>query len=158
MVIREIIERRALQIDDSDHSSFVDQRHHEFRFRLGVDRDVSRILGDVTHADRLVVQSGRPHQALTQRHCQFPKVLFVGADNRFGHQDACAFVELKQGEDVIVDHRFHGPGDVMDNFIDIERGAHFETQLVEQRQRLAVPALAFVEPRVLDGDRELAGQ
>src|SRR6266571_4453675 len=59
---------------------------------------------------------------------------------------------------MIVDLLLHGRSDLVNKLADLKRRSHFETDVVQQREKLTVPPLALVHASVLDRDGDLARQ
>ena len=121
MVVGEVIQFRAFEAEYADDFAFRRQRHDEFGKRFAVNIQVPRIFRDVAYTQRFVQLRGRPNESGARRQGEFAMFLLVGADDELWLQQPVAFVEEKDGKNVIVDSRFNAGRDLLDEFIDLER-------------------------------------
>ena len=70
MILGEIIQLRAFQIQHADHFSFVHHGNRQFRTRLRVNHQVARIDGHVPNDDRLLQRGCRPNDAFARVRAQ----------------------------------------------------------------------------------------
>ena len=64
----ERVELGALQVEHTDASILDEHRDDELRSRVGNEIDVARVLRDVGHQDRLLVQCRPAHEAFSELH------------------------------------------------------------------------------------------
>ncbi len=157
MVFGEVIQLRAFEIDDADDFPFVLERNRQLRSGFRMDADIAAIGQHIADANRHVHQSRRADQAIPEGNGNFFHLAFIGAHDGLEMQDARAFIQLKDGEDVVVHGRFDCCRDATEDFVDFERRRHIEAHFVKHRQHFAVVPFAFVDVRVVDRDGDLAG-
>ena len=112
MVFGEIIPFLAFKAKHADHFAFERQRHDEFGKCLAVNVQVAGIFCNVADTKRFVRLRGRSNEPGSQGQGELAMFLLVGADDELGLQQAVAFVEEKDRENVIVDLRFNAGGDL----------------------------------------------
>src|SRR5262249_42724023 len=91
-----------------------------------------------------------------QRQSQLSKFALIGANDEVWKQQTLPLVQKEYRKDVIVDLRFDCCCNLLNELINLESRSHFETDFIQQREQLTVPALAFVHSRVFDSDCDLA--
>src|SRR5262245_15107828 len=158
MILGEIILFGAFETEDADNSPFPGQRYNQLGNGFRVDIQITRVLGDIAHAQRFVELGRGSNQSRARGQCKFSMLLFVGSDYELRLQQSIPLVGKEDRKDVVVDSGFDARCDLVDQFADLQRRSHIKTDFVQQGKKFSAFSLAFINPGILNRDCNLTGE
>ena len=158
VTLAERIELGALEIDHSDAAILEEHRDRKLGPDIRNELDIARVLRDVRHEHRFLVQGRVADQAFAETDARDGDLLAV-LDRQL-HLELAGLVQEQDPEGAIVDDVLGQLRDSREELIEIEQRRDFAADLGERLERVGIPPAALVQPRVdqcdCDVRRELA--
>src|SRR5881394_3941308 len=103
MVFGEEAAFSVLEVENADNFVFVDQGHSEFRSRLRVRLDVSRILLHIAYQDRLLMLGSVADESHAYRNVVLEMNVFLETQGEAVLQDRLGRIEQEHAKHLVVD-------------------------------------------------------
>src|SRR6516164_7127652 len=141
---------RVLEVKYTNNLILVHQGYRQLRAGFRIERDVARILGDVSHQNGFLVLDGITHDTLSDRDVVLALNIFAKAQGEAVLQLFSRRIEQQNTEHLIVDQSVQQFGDAFQELIEIENRGQLAGNLIQQYQGAGLAAGAGVETGVFD--------
>src|SRR2546427_2284882 len=158
VLLGEVVELRALQVQDADDAALVHHGNGELGTRLGVDLDVARVCGHIGHQHGLA-QGGRcADDALGGGDAQLALNLLAVFEVNAMAEGMLRFVIQQNAEDLIINHALDQLGGATEKLLDRKDGTGFAADLIQDKKRFGLRAGALKQAGIFNGHGEARGQ
>ena len=158
MLLGEVVELRAFQIEDADNFALVQHGDGKLGARLWIHQQVAVVNGDIGNEDGFTQGCGSANDAFAGSNAQLSLNALAVLDVEAVTKHFLLFVVQHDADNLVVNHALHKFGGAAQKFLDIKDGADLTADFREDHESFALGALFLEEARVLNGDGEAAGQ
>ena len=132
MVLGEIVQLRAFEIEHADDAALVNHGNGQFRARLRIEHDVARLLGHVGNAHGLAGSGGGADDAFGGGDAQLALHALAILHRQTLEKQIWRRVVEHDAHDLVIDHALDQFGGAAQQRFHIENGAGFAANFVEQ--------------------------
>ena len=158
VLVGEVIELRTFEIENADDAVLVHHRDGELGAGFGIHHEIAGIGGDIGNDDRFTKSGGGADDAFAGSDAKFALDALAVFDIDAMTEDVLGFVVEHDAEDLVVDDALDEFGGAAKKFFDIEDGADFAADFVEEEKRFGLGANFLEQARVFNGDGKSAGE
>ncbi len=156
MVLGEVADAAALQVEHAQHAVLQDQRHRHLGTDAGVGRNVARVGRGIVHPDHIARFRGRAGDPFAQRDVVDVHTLVVAQAEEMA-QGAGFLVDVENTEGVIADQLAHGAGNLAEQLVQVQDGGELARDVGQGAERAVLAVHAAIKPGVVDGDGDAPG-
>ena len=152
MVLGEVIQLGALEIQHADHLSLVDHRDGEFGAGFGIGHQIARIGRHIGYQNRFTRRCRRPNDTFACCRAQFSLDSLAMLNIETMAKDLLLLVIQHDAQNLVINHALDQFGGATEQGLHIEDGADLPANLVQDQQGFSLSSHLLEQSRVFDGD------
>ena len=159
MILGEVIQLRALQVEHADYFTLVNHRNRQFRARFWIHHQIPRDPRSHPAASTGCFQRRRrAHNAFARRRAQFPLHPLAMLHDPAVPKHFLLFVIQHDAQDLIIDDPLDLFRCAPQQFFHIQNRTRLAAHFIQQQQRFRLRADLLKQSRIVNGDSQPARQ